>query len=182
MSNNNPEHAEWVQAAVDRYAAPLTRYAALITGDLDRARDVVQDTFIRLCAQKKSRLDTHLAPWLFTVCRRRALDVQRKESRMKPLSDLDMNSQMTAELSPDAEAERREAAGEILRLVATLPFNQQEVVRLKSQNGLSYQEISQITSLTVTNVGFLLHTAIKNLRRDLQPASNVAALSLRKKL
>ena len=101
---------------------------------------------------------------------------------MKPLTDLDLNTQLTAELSPDAEVERRETAGEILRLVATLPFNQQEVVRLKFQNGLSYQEISAITSLTVTNVGFLLHTAIKNLRRDLQPASNVAALSLRKKL
>lgn len=178
MSHNDPEQAEWVQEAVDRYGAPLTRYASLITGDLERARDVVQDTFLKLCAGDKRRIENHLAAWLFTVCRRRALDVQRKESRMKPLTDLDMNSQATADLSPDAETERRETTGEILRLVATLPFNQQEVVRLKFQNGLSYQEISRITNLTVTNVGFLLHTAIKNLRRELQPAAG----SLRKKL
>ena len=36
-----------------------------------------------------------------------------------------------------------------------LPPNQQEVVRLKFQNGFSYQEISRITSLSVGNVGFI---------------------------
>ena len=50
MKIDEAAEAEWVRAAVTRYAGPLTRYAALITGDLERARDVVQDTFVRLCA------------------------------------------------------------------------------------------------------------------------------------
>ena len=45
-----------------------------------------------------------------------------------------------------------------------LPDNQQEVVRLKFQNGMSYKEIATVTELSVTNVGFLLHTAINTLR------------------
>jgi DNA-directed RNA polymerase specialized sigma24 family protein len=40
-------------------------------------------------------------------------------------------------------------------------------VRLKFQNGFSYQEISRITSLSVGNVGFILHTALKALRQNL---------------
>jgi RNA polymerase sigma-70 factor (ECF subfamily) len=48
-----------------------------------------------------------------------------------------------------------------------LPANQQEVVRLKFQNSLSYKEISAITGLSVTNVGYLLHTAIQTLRGKL---------------
>ena len=52
-----------------------------------------------------------------------------------------------------------------MRLLATLSANQQEVVRLKFQAGLSYRQISEVTGLSVTNVGFLLHTAIARLRK-----------------
>jgi RNA polymerase sigma factor (sigma-70 family) len=55
----------------------------------------------------------------------------------------------------------------VLKLIGRLPHNQQEVVRLKFQNGFSYQEISRITSLSVGNVGFILHTALKALRSEL---------------
>jgi RNA polymerase sigma-70 factor (ECF subfamily) len=39
-------------------------------------------------------------------------------------------------------------------------------VRLKFQNGFSYKEIARITELSVTNVGFLIHTAVTRLRRE----------------
>src|SRR5438477_2524023 len=128
MKSDEPAEAEWVRTVIARYAAPLTRYAALITGDLERARDVVQDTFVRLCAKKQSQVEPILAQWLFTVCRNRALDVQRKESRMRPLSDVEMDLQTSAELSPAAEMERRETATDLLGVVGTLPKNQQEVI------------------------------------------------------
>jgi RNA polymerase sigma-70 factor (ECF subfamily) len=51
-------------------------------------------------------------------------------------------------------------------LIDRLPHNQQEVIRLKFQNGFSYKEISRITQLSVSNVGFLIHTAIKALQRE----------------
>jgi len=73
MDTDETRRAEWVRAAVDRYAGQLTQYATLITGDLEQARDVVQDTFVRLCAEKPSTVNSHLAQWLFTVCRNRAL-------------------------------------------------------------------------------------------------------------
>jgi RNA polymerase sigma-70 factor (ECF subfamily) len=40
-------------------------------------------------------------------------------------------------------------------------------VRLKFQAGLSYREISRVTELSVSNVGYLIHTAIRTLRRQL---------------
>ena len=119
------------------------------------------------------RVQGHLAEWLFTVCRNRALDVLRKENRMKPLTEVDLATRPADAPSPAAEAERRETTSEVLRLLAGLPRNQQEVVRLKFQNGLSYQEISRVTQLTVTNVGFLIHTAIKTLRHELQASALV---------
>ena len=62
---------------------------------------------------------------------------------------------------------RTEQYAAVLQLIGRLPHNQQEVVRLKFQNGFSYQEISRITSLSVGNVGFILHTALKALRSEM---------------
>ena len=159
--------SDWIKAALREHEGALVRYAAQITGDLDRARDVVQDTFLRLCAEDESRLDGHLAQWLFTVCRNRALDLQRKEHRMKPLDDLELAAQPSREHSPATQAEHNENAGRAQRFLKHLPPNQQEVVRLKFQNGLSYKEIAGVTNLSVTNVGFLIHTALKTLRRQM---------------
>ena len=171
MNAETPGQSDWVRAAVERHGGPLTRYAAQLTGNLDTARDVVQDTFLRLCQADPDRVQGHLAEWLFTVCRNRALDVLRKENRMQPLTEVDLAVRPGDAPSPAAEAERRETTSEVLRLLADLPPNQREVVRLKFQNGLSYQEISRVTHLTVTNVGVLIHTAIKTLREELQASA-----------
>ena len=173
MKTDPASQADWVRAAMDLHAGPLARYAAALTGDVERARDVVQDTFVRLCAEERSRVEPHLAEWLFTVCRNRALDVLRKENRMTALSEADLESRPSVAPSPAHEAERRDTHSRVLRELATLPKNQQEVVRLKFQNGLSYEEISHVTQLTVTNVGFLIHTAIKTLRQRLQTELNL---------
>lgn len=177
---NDECQADWLGQVTDQYSGPLVRYAATITGDVDRARDVVQDTLVRLCAEDRARVESHLAEWLFTVCRRRALDTLRKEQRMKPLNETELAACASPEPSPAAVAERRDTHGRVLAVLAGLPKNQQEVVRLKFQNGLSYEEISRVTDLTVSHVGFLIHTAIKTLRRRLQAEPAVIPNPLRR--
>ena len=51
------------------------------------------------------------------------------------------------------------------------PANQREVIRLKFQNGFSYQEISRISGHSVSNVGYLIHAGIKTLRGNCSTAS-----------
>lgn len=70
--------------------------------------------------------------------------------------------------SPVSLAEDRDDTIHILTLLADLPHNQQEVLRLKFQHSLSYREISSITGLSESNVGFLIHVGIKRLRERLQ--------------
>lgn len=169
MSSEEPQHAEWVRAAVDRFSGPLLRYAQLITGDNEHARDVVQDTFVRLCDERQERIESRLAQWLYTVCRNRALDVQRKQRRTKPLEQQEMDSHASADPSPASQVEQNDTHQEMLTLLARLPKNQIEVVRLKFQHNLSYREISAVTGLSESNVGFLIHTAIKTLRQQMKP-------------
>lgn len=167
MEHDSSTEAEWLRAVVARFESSLTRYAASLTGDRERARDVVQDTFMRLCGREPKPLNGFLAEWLFTVCRHRALDVRRKENRMTAFAEMTLEAEAADEPTPSANAERNEAADEMFRLVAQLPRNQQEVLRLKFQGGLTYEEISRVTMLSVSNVGFLLHTAIKTLRQKM---------------
>jgi len=159
----NPD-SSWVASVLAEYEQPLTRYAAHITGDIEQAREVVQDTFLKLCHQRPARIRTHLAQWLYTVCRNRALDVRRKERRMTGLSDVQL--QLQAHPGPEFSRalEEEEQLSEVLTALNTLPTNQQEVLRLKFQSGLSYLEISRITNLTVSNVGFLIHTGLNAIR------------------
>ena len=97
----------------------------LITGDVESARDVVQDTFVKLCAEDRHRLNSHLAPWLFTVCRNRAMDVRRKANKMNSTDDGEIEEQATDDPSPAARAEQRETNGQVIALLAKLPKNQQ---------------------------------------------------------
>ena len=159
---------EWILDVVARWESDLVRYARHLVGDVERARDVVQDTFLKLCQQDREQLDGHLTEWLFTVCRNGALDVRRKEQRMTTMTlDAVMDTPGFAP-SPDSVAEDHDDTVHILTLLAELPHNQQEVLRLKFQHSLSYREISSITGLSESNVGFLIHVGIKRLREQMQ--------------
>jgi len=163
----NPEHESWVRDAVARFEGPLTLYASRLLRDCEAARDVVQDTFLKLCASDLASIDGHLAEWLFTVCRNRALDVLRKEHRMNQLRDEQVHRCLSPEPGPLDVALRHDLSGRVMELLEALPANQREVVRLKFQNGFSYQEISRISGQSISNVGYLIHAGIKAIRVQL---------------
>jgi RNA polymerase sigma factor (sigma-70 family) len=171
---NSPDGA-WIRAAVDRFEGPLTLYASRLLGDADAARDVVQETFLRLCVQERAAIEPRLAEWLFTVCRNRALDVLRKESRMTQLSDEQVQVRPAAEPGPAEIVERRESASLAVKLLDSLPPNQRDVIRLKFQSGFSYQEISRISGHSVSNVGYLIHVGLKTLRTQLAEGQTAQA-------
>jgi RNA polymerase sigma-70 factor (ECF subfamily) len=178
----SPEHGQdssrWIAAVLADFEPRLVRYAAGITGDADRARDVVQDVFLQLCRSRREALESHLAAWLFKVCRHRALDVRRKEQRMK----LAVNGQLEREAPAVEDRPSRfefgvepsgGGGGGVLAALAALPERQQDLLRLKFQGGLSYAEIARVMDLTTTNVGFLIHAALKKLREQLNPPEPV---------
>ncbi len=191
-----PPDAPELTALLDRYERPLVRYAQSILGELEAARDVVQETFIRWVQRgprdggqmtnDEGRMTNdgngasaddgaghssfvirhssfrHAEAWLFTVTRHRALDVLRKNRRIIPMPLPD--DRPCEAPDPAAALESRDSQRSLLRLLDELTPNQREVIRLKFQNDLSYREIAEVTQLSETNVGFLLHTGLKKLR------------------
>jgi RNA polymerase sigma-70 factor (ECF subfamily) len=158
---------KFIEQALAEYESPLIGYASTILHDTDRARDVVQDTFVRLCQQDCEKVRDNLKSWLFTVCRNRALDILRKEKRTQPLEEIRWKKVAGPGLQPDEEAHQQERIGQLASYLDRLKPNQREVILLKFQQGLSYEEIQKITGLTSGNIGFLIHTGLKRLREIL---------------
>lgn len=162
----------WVRLLVREHQQPLIRYARSLVGNVETARDIVQETFLRLCKQSPDALVGHEAAWLYRVCHNLALNHLRKDKRMQSNTDAvrqaeshcdgDRRGDPSDHLVADDEAQR------LMHLIEALPDNQQQVIRLKFHAGLKYREIGDATGLSTSNVGFLLHTALQTLRQQMQ--------------
>ena len=166
---------DWVVAAARRLERPLVAYVRRLLGDDHRGRDIVQEAFLRLCRQPRAEVEPRVAPWLYAVCRRLAVDVLRKENRMSALSE-------TAEVpaprrGPAEAAEASDLSRAVLDRLAQFPPSQQEAVRLKFLQQFSYREIAEVMGLSESHVGVLIHLALKKLRQafaePLQSAAGV---------
>ena len=155
---------EFIGRAMAEHESALIGYATTILHSVDRARDVVQDTFIRLCQQNPDKVRENLKSWLYTVCRNRALDIIRKDKHTEALDDDRFRKVASNMPAPDQNADHEERLAQVMKLLNRLSDNQREVILLKFQQGLSYQEIEKVTGLTQGNIGFLIHTGLKRVR------------------
>ena len=157
--------AEWLSGVVRDFERSLSRYAQSITRNAEQALDAVQETFLLLVEHAAEVDRARPAPWLFTVCRSKAIDLLRRDGKMEAHSYEDLAQRASADPPADAAAVSREDSMEVAGLLALLPPREQEVVRLKFQEGLRYKEIAVVTGLSVSHVGVLIHEAMARLRR-----------------
>lgn len=149
---------------LQRYERPLIRYAHGHTGNLEDARDIVQDVFVKLSQHLDTLDHGKLAPWLFTVCRNRALDHHRKHQRLVVMETETLDLEAAADPAPNDAMETRETATALRELIETLPTRQREAVRLKFIAGLDYQQISAAMQTSIGNVGYLIHHGVAALK------------------
>ncbi len=160
---HDAEHT-FLLAALERYERPLIRYAHSFTNDLEEARDVVQDVFVKLSQNAASVDPPRLAAWLFTVCKNRALDHLRKQSRLIVMETESFDLETSPTPRPGEEMESRETAATLRGLIDKLPTRQREAVTLKFISGLEYKEISEVMKTSIGNVGYLIHHGVQALR------------------
>ena len=158
-----------VQSALTQFEKPLIRYVQMIVGNVETAKDIVADAFLKLCQQTKPMDAGHIKSWLYRVCRNGAIDFCRKENAMTTTSKTAVSQCIGGrEISPVDRLEQSEQMEQVMQRVSDLSDNQQEVLRLKFQSGFSYQEIADVMGLTKSNVGVLLHAALSRLRSQLR--------------
>jgi|LakMenE18May11ns_1017448.scaffolds.fasta_scaffold9364970_2 RNA polymerase sigma-70 factor (ECF subfamily) len=151
-----------ITLAIERFEKPLISYAKQITGDLDSARDAVQETFLRLSRQDLEKLEPRLAPWLYFVCRNCAMDYRRKNGRYQELLE---EEDLPLEMCPRQTLVDEEDKQQLAALVARLTARQRELLKLKFEADLTYKEMAEVMKMSISNIGVQLHETIRTLRK-----------------
>lgn len=158
------EEKPTLRQVFDAEESVLLRYAHGLLGQRETAEDIVQDAFIKLHAHWDEV--THPRAWLFRCTRNLALSHIRDHRRESPL-DADREWESPTP-DPEQALGKLEAIGTLQLLIAELQDEDRALISLKYHDGLKYDQISQRTGLTVGNVGYKLHHALKNLADSLR--------------
>ena len=153
---------------------PLLAYAMRLLKNVEMAEDVVQEAFLRLHRQESEVVEPR--GWLYRTVHNLSLNHLRSETRTVSLAAASgTGSGGEEELAdvqplPDEQLARWEAIGRVRLGIEGLDSRSRNLVQLKFSEDLSYKEISARTGLSVGNVGYLLHHALKTLAEDLDKA------------
>jgi RNA polymerase sigma-70 factor (ECF subfamily) len=166
--------AESLGAFVRRYQDPLTRFAARFLGDAEAAQDVVQETFLQVVRHPGKLLDVeNCHNWLLRVVRNLGISHIRRRDRARRHAEAlgklrAAEGAGAGEDGPARAVEDAEIRARVHCEIGRLDIRSREVLLLKVQEEKSYREIAEITGMSVTNVGFILHKAVKELSRKLR--------------
>jgi RNA polymerase sigma-70 factor (ECF subfamily) len=152
-----------------------------VIGDYQEANDTAQETFIKVFRSlKKFRFDSSFSTWLFRIavntCKNRlnSSEFRQKKKTISldnpgdPATERSLSQIKDEAPSPSIELERRERMMLIKEAIDSLPAEQKEVVVLRDIEGLSYDEIVDITGLNVGTLKSRLARARLNLRNRLR--------------
>jgi RNA polymerase sigma-70 factor, ECF subfamily len=154
---------------VERYQAPMHRYAASMVLNHDAAADMVQDAFVRAYTNLASCRDRdRFRAWLFQTLRNRCLDYLKEPRRRDVLLD-DAGPIPDEADDPVAVVERRSTRAAVIRALARLPDAQREAFVLHYVEGVPYEAMAE-----------LLDASVSALKMRVLRAREALAVALRK--
>ncbi len=131
--------------------APLVRLASVLTGDRDRAEDIVHDVFVRFAARPRPQdSPSYLRQMVVNATRdhHRRVRIERRMVHLAP--------------PPDAIPE----VDEMMLFLKRLPTRQRQALALRYYADLSVDQIAQLLNCPAGTVKSLLHRGIEALRKE----------------
>lgn len=151
---------------VDQFADGLFRFIIKNIRDEEKARDIVQETFIKVWQKVDDIPFEKGKSYLFTTAYHTMIDEIRKSEKMQRMEAQHHNLQS----SHNSYSDLKEILDEALN---TLSEIQRSVVLLRDYEGYSYAEIGAITGLTEAQVKVYIFRARLQLKKYLQSVENV---------
>ena len=165
-------HNEALAQLYERYRERVLRHCIRLLCDEQAAKDAVQNVFMKLQTEHLSiRNGQSLQSWIFIVARNEAFG----ELRRRKGAELDEELVWEGEL-PDEELAKKNRKEIIQSVLNNLHPSFREVIVLREFEQMSYEEIAQVTGLTVSAVKSKLFKARKALIQKLQPYLSERAL------
>ena len=191
-TRSSKEDSKWVRdfqagdkAAFDplvlRHKDRLYNLCYWFLGDEQEANDSAQEVFIKVFRSlEKFRFESAFSTWLYRIaantCKNRlkASEFRQKKKRVRfdnpgKIEDGHYTGEIQDKTSsPMIELEKKERMMLIQKAIASLPTDQRTVVVLRDIEGLSYEEIANITGINSGTVKSRLSRARQQLRKKLR--------------
>jgi RNA polymerase sigma-70 factor (ECF subfamily) len=169
---------------VRRYGDGLLGYLMRMTGSVEHAEDLFQETFKRVHEKADTFRGNRIKSWLFAIATNVAIDGFRKDSRLQVTSlnqKLDCDDEEGRELSavavadnsyePSQKAIIAERKKQVRQALELLPAKQRATVVLAYYQHLSYPEVAQVLGCSVGTVKTQMYRALKTLAQRLPDIS-----------
>jgi RNA polymerase sigma-70 factor, ECF subfamily len=171
------------RALFERYREPAYRVAYRVTGRIEDALDVVQDSFISAFENLgRFQRDAGFKTWLLRIATNRALDLLRSR-KVRLAAPLDGSEDHPLEPAADGAdelggavlqtLERAELRERLHRALESLPPDQRAVFALYAEGEMTYGQIAEVLGIPIGTVMSRLFHARRRLREilpDLAPA------------
>lgn len=146
----------------------LRAFAVSLTGNMDRADDLVQDTLMKAWGAFEGFTEgSNLRAWLFTIMRNAFFSQYRK--RRREVEDVD--GVMAAQLTSDPEQPSHMDLVDFQAALATLPSDQREALILIGASGFTYEEAAEICDCAVGTIKSRVNRARQRLMQTLSIGS-----------
>lgn len=152
--------AEDVRRYYDQHGPALVAYACSFVADVAAAEDAVHQVFLKLLRGDTRTPDAPLA-YLYRAVRNAALNLRRNRQRDMPLE--------TQKLCFVDRGGNREAALALQTALGEIPEEQREVVVMRIWSGMTLEEISTMTGVSLNTVASRYRYALEKLREQLKP-------------
>lgn len=147
-----------------RFGRLVFTVALRVLHDRGRAEEATQQTFVQAWRHAESfDPGRDFAPWLATIARRAAIDIQRREVRREAGSLTDAPSDDPGLVVMPPSAAQIEAVWEVRAAVDSLGDQEREIVRLQHLEGWSHAQIADQLGLPLGTVKSRSHRAHQRL-------------------
>ena len=155
----------------ERHRQPIFRFAYRLLGEVDIAEDVTHDCFLGLIRKPENFRPERasLRTYLFAAARNLALKHFRSSGRETGHDEVSEEPQLSRRQEPLGKLLDKELAAEVRRAVMSLAPLQREALILFEYEGLSLNDVAQITGADVGAIKGRLYRARERLKSILQP-------------
>jgi RNA polymerase sigma-70 factor (ECF subfamily) len=163
------ERRDKIEALFRTYARGVGRYVMARVGDAELAEAITSRVFM-IVVRSIEQCKGSAVSWLWAIVRS---ELARHFRDRKTHAQLDESLPDRAD-EPAEQAASREMQAAARAALQRLSEEAQQLVYMKFFQGMANKDIATATGLTASNVGVLIHRALKQLRGYLEPAAQAA--------
>lgn len=128
------------------------------------ARDAAQEVFYKVVKEGEAKFKALEKPgeYIFIIARNHCIDELKKRNKSQIAGEI-LGNEIVLDLTTEDQIIKNEELAEAHRRITQLPRIQQEVIRLRMEEGKTHKEVAEILHITETNSSTLFSRALKKI-------------------